>query len=231
MHEPFKIDWANIDAARFACENWHYSKCLPTGKLIKIGVWEYGQFVGVIIFSRGATPNIGKPFGLEQTEICELTRIAMTNHKTPVSKCISIAIRFLKKQCPGVRAIVSYADMDQQHHGGIYQASNWKYFGVSNPNSRDGFMIGSKKVHPRSIGAKGGIQSLDWVRRNMDANATIHISTGKHKYLYFFDKQLERQFKHLVRPYPKRGGSTDVGAGSFHDPGDGSIPIPPLQLP
>jgi hypothetical protein len=27
-----KIDWASHEAAKYACENWHYSKCLPAGK-------------------------------------------------------------------------------------------------------------------------------------------------------------------------------------------------------
>ena len=41
-----KIDWASHEAAKFACVNWHYSKCLPIGKLVKVGVWEDSKYIG-----------------------------------------------------------------------------------------------------------------------------------------------------------------------------------------
>ncbi|WP_459208945.1 Mom family adenine methylcarbamoylation protein [Bacillus haynesii] len=53
-----KIAWATHKAAKFACENFHYSKCLLAGKLVKIGTWEDGKFIGVVIFSRGANGRI-----------------------------------------------------------------------------------------------------------------------------------------------------------------------------
>lgn len=42
-----------------------------------LGCWEDGRFIGVAIFSRCTNRNMGGPFGLETTEICELTRIAL----------------------------------------------------------------------------------------------------------------------------------------------------------
>ena len=87
MPKPtLKIDWATHEAAKYACEKWHYSRSVPVPPLVKIGVWENEKFVGVVIFSRGATPSLLRPFGLKQTEGCELTRIALTKHVTPVSR-------------------------------------------------------------------------------------------------------------------------------------------------
>ena len=71
-----KLDWASYEAAKHACAHWHYSKAMPATKLVKIGVWEYGKFIGVVIFSRGAAPHLGDPC-LPQTDICELTRVAL----------------------------------------------------------------------------------------------------------------------------------------------------------
>ena len=73
-----KIDWATHEAAKYACENWHYSKSIPVPPLVKIGVWENSKFIGVLIFSRGASSNLLKPYGLDQTEGCELTRVSLT---------------------------------------------------------------------------------------------------------------------------------------------------------
>jgi hypothetical protein len=76
MKPVLKIDWATHAAAKHAVENWHYSESMPAGKLIKVGAWENGRFVGVVIFGRGANNNIGKPYGLDQMAACELVRIA-----------------------------------------------------------------------------------------------------------------------------------------------------------
>lgn len=83
-------------------------------------MWENDVFIGVVLFGQGATPEIGSPYGLKGTEICELTRIALNKHKTPVSRIISIALRFLRSHCPGIKMVVSFADGGQNHHGGIY---------------------------------------------------------------------------------------------------------------
>jgi len=91
-----RIDWATHEAAKYACVNWHYSKCLPVGKLVKVGAWENDKFIGVVVFGRGANKSLGEPYGCSQLECCELVRIAMTDHITPVSKIMMIAIKFLK---------------------------------------------------------------------------------------------------------------------------------------
>jgi len=120
-----RIDWATHQAAKYACENWHYSKSVPVPPLVKIGVWEREKFVGVVIFSRGASSNLMSPYGLRQSEGCELTRIALTKHDAPVSRIVRLAIQFLKRNSPELRLIVSFADPQYGHHGGVYQAGNW----------------------------------------------------------------------------------------------------------
>jgi hypothetical protein len=207
-----RVDWASHEAAKYACEHWHYSRCLPAGKSVKVGVWENNKFIGVILFSRGANPHIASPYQLTQCEVCELTRIALCAHNTPVSRVLSFAIKLLKRFSPGVRLVVSYADKDQNHHGGIYQATNWIYTGLQNPESRGAFIVKGKKVHPRSIGAKHGIQSLDWIRKNLDPNAKEYITQGKHKYLMPLDDKIRAKFHALAQPYPKRAKQATTGS-------------------
>ena len=45
-----KLDYASYEATKYACVNFHYSKTVPAGKLIKIGVWEHGKFIGVVLY-------------------------------------------------------------------------------------------------------------------------------------------------------------------------------------
>lgn len=199
-----KIDWASFEAAKYACENWHYSKVIPVGKLVKVGAWENEKFIGCVIFGRGANNNMLKPFGLMADEGCELVRIALKKHETPVSKILSLSLKFLKKQSSELRLVVSYADADQGHHGGIYQATNWIYDGLKNANTMGAFIINGKKTHRKSVHSKGIKQTIVAVQKHLDPNASIFYTKGKHKFLMPLDKEMHDKIKMLAKPYPKR---------------------------
>jgi len=196
-----RIDWATHEAAKYACVNWHYSGCLPAGKLVKVGAWENGKFIGVVLFGRGATPNLGRPYNLGQDECVELVRIALTKHDSPVSRIASLAMKFLSRSNPKLRLIVSFADQSQGHHGGIYQAGNWVYNGQGDPAKF--YMIRGKLTHPRSIGAKGLVQNIHGARQ-IDPNAAVVDVPGKHRYLMPLDADMRERILPLAKPYPKR---------------------------
>lgn len=154
-----KLDWATHEAAKYAVEHWHYSQRMPKNKLAKIGVWEGGTFIGCIIYGVGATANIAKPYGLKNTEVCELVRVALSSHKSPVSRIVKISLLMLKRTFSGLRIVVSYADSSQNHHGGIYQAGNWIYTGKISGDVE--ILIGGRWYHRRgafdAIGTSSGI--------------------------------------------------------------------------
>lgn len=196
MSVDLKVDFCSHEAAKYAVEHWHYSKRMPAGKLVKIGAWEGDRYVGCVIFGRGATFDIGSPYGLAQTACVELVRIALTLHTSKVSQIGSAAIKMLKENSPGVRLIVSYADPEQGHNGGIYQAMNWIYVGFG---KGDYFVkLHGEWIHRRSahaaIGTSRGLERKSYM--------------GRHKYLYPLDRAMRRQIEPLAKPYPKRA---DVG--------------------
>lgn len=59
-------------------------------------------------------------------------------------------------------------------------------------------------MHCRVPHALGGKNSLEWVKNNLDENATEFISKGKHKYIFVFDKRLRKQWLKQHQPYPKK---------------------------
>lgn len=212
-----KIDWATYEAAKHAVLNWHYSQAMPGGKLVKVGAWENGKFIGVVLFGKGANCNLGRPFKLTQIEACELVRIALRDHITPVSKIVAIAIRFLKKQNPGLRLIISYADPIQGHHGGIYQAGNWIYQGKSRPAIK--IWHKGKWAHGKTV-YNTGVDQVNLPKKMIE---------GKHAYLMPLDKAMRKQILPLSKPYPKRA-SSDTGDTPDHQSGKGgSIPTDALQ--
>jgi len=188
-----RVAWVDRKAAAAAVCRWHYSRSLPTAKLVCIGTWEDDRFIGVVIFSRGANCHIGCPYGLEQTEICELTRIALNQHQTPVSRILRFALKHLREVCPGLRLVVSYADADQGHHGGIYQATNWIYTGKVGAGTRTGFLVHGRKLHPKTVHSRGVQQTLAAVRAHLDPGATEVKGQGKHKYLMPLDPGMRKR--------------------------------------
>ena len=188
-------------AARHAVMRWHYSRTMPAGKLVKLGVFEDEVFIGVVIFSRGANPRIAQPYGLDQTAACELTRVALTAHTHPVSEILALALRELKRICPGVRVVISYADTTHGHHGGIYQAGNWIYTGDI---TKDRIIVHGRHVHPRTVyGQNPGVEGLlAHLRATVDPRAEILPGCPKRRYVYPLDRAIRRQVVKLARPYP-----------------------------
>ena len=223
-----RLDWCSHAAAKYAVEHWHYSQSLPAGKLAKIGVWESGRFIGCVLFGRGAAIHIGSPFGLRQTEVCELVRVALNEHIWPVSRILSIAVRLLRQSMTGLRLIVSFADSNQGHHGGIYQASGWLFLGESRGRA---IRVNGELVHPKTCHSRYGYggQSIPWLRANVDPLAENVMMPPKLKYVMPLDHDMRRQIEPLAKPYPKRAGSVDSDAAAAHAAEGGAKPTPALH--
>ena len=217
-----KIDWCTHQAAKYACENWHYSKSIPKSKLVKIGVWENDIFKGVLIYSYGATPDLVKPYGCTMQEGCELTRIALRDHETPVSRILSISFIFLKKHCPNLKMIVSFADPNQGHYGGIYQATNWIYSGKSSGC----FFYKHKKTgriyHPRNVSMNLNLSG----KTIRPSECNKFWQEGKHRYLMPLTKEMTQKLLKIKKTYPKKCvQSNDSVAIKSHLIEDGASPI------
>lgn len=228
-----RLDWCSVEAARYAVEHWHYSRCLPMPPWVRIGVWEAGAFVGVVLFSRGAALNLVRAYGLQQTEGCELTRIALTTHRTPVSRIIAIAVRMMHKQNPGLRLVVSFADTAQGHHGGVYQGAGWTYAGktAESPDWIDDRT--GKHYHPRVVAPSGFVKQFGIVQRSRSTEGLRRaIAPGKHRYLFALDDAMRAQVARLAQAYPKRGRSAENGTAATSRKGrcDSDPPAPPSEV-
>ena len=230
-----KLDWCSHDAARHAVMRWHYSRAMPAAKLVRIGVWEDKRFAGVILYGSGANRHIARPYGLKSTEVCELVRVALApGREHPTSKCLAISLRMVKRQSPGLKLIVSYADTKEGHLGTIYQATNWIYLGGS---TQPYLKIKGQIVHPRTVYewyGKGG-QKIEWLRANVDPNAERIAMKPKLKYVYVFDKALRAELARQAKPYLKddlkepRAGSIAGDALTDQVREGGSIPTSALH--
>jgi len=167
---------------------------MPKSKLVKIEVWENNKFIGCIIFGSGANNNMLKPYGLSMQQGCELVRVALSTHKSPVTKIISIAIRLLKQNFPKLRLIISYADQRQNHLGIIYQAGNWIYTGSL--KSTDEYFIDGKWWHQRTVNSSFG--SYKNVKYSGKRDGGYRF-----RYLFPLDNEMRLKIEPLRKPYPK----------------------------
>lgn len=190
--------------ATYAVEHWHYSGTLPVPPRVMFGVWEHGKFIGVVIYSRGTSSDIGTAYGLTQEQVCELTRVALNKHDAPVSQIVAESIRLLKERAPRLRLIVSFADPAEGHHGGIYQAGNWIHSGSSSP-SPVYYDKAGRKWHSRQVNSKGYVTQFG-VRRRVPKTADLRkvMMPGKYRYLMPLDRAMRRQIEKLRQAPPKK---------------------------
>ena len=195
MSSSLRLDWCSYEAAKYAVLHWHYSKAMPASSLVKIGVWEDGRFVGAIVFGRGATAHLWTQFGMTKDQGCELVRIAMRDHEKPVSQCVAIALRMLRRKCPDLWAVMSFADPNEGHLGRIYQAGNWIYTGRG---AGDRFPVIRGKVrHPRTLS--------EMVRRGTVPSRDVFPTVwrpGKFRYVYPLTRRARAVFERYRQPYP-----------------------------
>ena len=195
--------------------------------MIRIGVWEGGVFIGAILFSQGNNLHIGEKYGLGLFDVCELTRVALAKHSAPVSRIVSIAIKFLVKKSPGIKLIVSYADPEHGHNGAIYQAMNWVYIGLSTPSLV--YELNGKRIHSR-VANPHNVQFGRACKRPHGIEQATKVKTApKYKYLFPLNDHVRASVEKLRKPYPKRAGSETVDTSGDQPEKGGSIPTPALQ--
>lgn len=201
--EGLWLDWCSYEAAKYAVEHWHYSGTMPKSKLARIGVWEDGDFVGTVVFGIGANGQLGQPYGLRKSQCCELVRVALRGHITPVSRILAIALRMLRQSFTDLRLVVSFADPEHGHVGGIYQAGNWVYAGRS--MASDEYWVNGKRWHGRSLrhGKPAHLTTAQYAKA-LDPNYRRVKGSSKHRYLMPLDDAMRKQIEPLRQPYPKR---------------------------
>lgn len=199
------VDWCSHQAAKYACQHWHYSESIPIGRLVKLGVWEDGAFIGCVIFGDGLLGRTKSYCGIDKMQVAECVRIALDTHIAPVSKILSIGMRKLRELSPNLRLLVSFADLHMNHHGGIYQATNWIYTGLTEPTGLYKHKRTGKIYHQKNVTASGWTTKFGRHYRCAKPDEVVLVrSSRKHRYLYPLDRAMRRRIQPLAKPYPKR---------------------------
>ena len=125
----------------------------------------------------------------------------------------------LKHEMPGIRLLVSYADLNQGHEGKIYQASNWIYVGTTGHEA--GIMLNGRLTHRRTINSKYGTSDIDWLRKRIDSSACRFEGKPKFKYLLPLDDEIAERVQCLSKSYPTKYATSETSDTPGHQPGEG----------
>lgn len=203
---------ASYKAIKYSCLKYHYARSVPVN-VFGYAVFENNEFCGCIVYGPGANNNIGKQFKLKQGQICELVRVALNGKQSVTSKALAISLKLLQKDAPLCKLVVSYADIDQEHEGIIYQATNWLYIGKSMVNKHNkSWVIKGKRIHGKTISDKCKRHGLSKTEQNIKkvfktSDIRKYITKGKIKYVYPLDKNVLTYCKKISKPYSEINAS------------------------
>ncbi len=185
----------------------HYS-----GKVVPNSTLHFGCFLdkrlhGVMSFG----PSINKKGTINLVEgtswngFIELNRMAFDEFlpKYSESRCISIAMKLIKKNAPHIKWVISFADGTQCGDGTIYRASGFKLVGIAENTAL--------RINPETKKPMHVIQAhhlkMSSEFRNWKAYEGYQL-----KYIYFIDKNM---ISNLTKPIIPFSEIDKIGAGMY----------------
>lgn len=198
-------------------KTYHYSNILPRLNKHFIGFYLDNKLVGVVTLGWGTRPlhTIRKIFpSLETKDYYEIGRMCMTEDmpRNSESQMLSQLIKYIKKECPEIKVLFTWADGMVGKPGYVYQAANFWYLGYI---WTDMYMKDGIKLHPRqtkqffSKGKDDKRLSCRPTLEQMNKLGISHFKGKQFKYLFFTcNKKTQRELKEeclepLNREYPK----------------------------
>ena len=136
-NNKYFVDQVNSSKANQFTAYYHYSGVGFNKAILNLGVFnkETQQLVGVLQWGCSYQERIRldryvkEP--IDKNEYLELNRFCMADSegKNSESQAIGLGIKWIKRNRPDIRLLVSYAGRKEGNYGYIYQATNWEYLG------------------------------------------------------------------------------------------------------
>lgn len=163
MGEVRELRGEDRERAKDTIRRNHYTRSVPSGKS------HYLQFRdAIVVWSIPANKNIAKFLLGWPGNVWELARLwAPDGHdRNLLTQAISSAVRVITR-LENPDALVSYADPNAGHNGGVYRAASWIYHGKSDEvrtyRAPDGTTIARRAFHSGSRGLrKSEIEALGY---------------------------------------------------------------------
>lgn len=177
----------------------HYSGKVVPNSTLHFGAFLDNKLHGVMSFG----PSINKKGTInlvEETDwngFLELNRMAFDDYlpSNSESRCISIALKLIKKNAPQIKWIISFADGCQCGDGTIYRASGFKLVGIAENTAI--------RINPKTGEKVHIIQAHHLKISSHEFRSWQPIKGNMLKYIYFIDKNKEKDLTVPVIPFSK----------------------------
>jgi hypothetical protein len=177
----------------------HYAKRIPPIQYA-FGLFdEYNIVQGIITYSTPVSSNLRGIFN-DEFKLIELNRLVINEGLE--KNCLSFFVSQSLKMLPSPLAIVSYADTSQNHHGYIYQATNFIYTGLS-AKRKDWKVKGLEHLHGATIAdmSRGQKNRGEWMRNKYGDAFYLEDRPRKHRYFMFLGNKKQKKMMKEILPY------------------------------
>lgn len=197
-------------------KKYHYSGKVTQNSQLNFGIFKDGLLVGAAQFGPSIDKRrMGQSLGIGMNESLELNRLAISDvcGKNAESRVLGYCIRFIKKNYPHIRCIISFADACQCGDGTIYRASGFKLESFKRNTSLLEIPVDVipiiKKYFPKYKGGVIADKTLNDIVDSSGKQITSHIKKlgakplvgFQMRYIYYIDKNLEKKHKNV--PFDK----------------------------
>lgn len=176
----------------------HYTHSVPSGKS-----WYFEFETAIVCFAIPPNPFISKYLVGEPNKVLELSRLwAPDGHASDLlTRAISYAIGQLRNKARHIDALVSYADPNVGHQGGVYKAASWVPIGVSEESryyvDAAGQVVARRKFHSGGTHLrKAEIEALGYIEKKMP---------GKVRFAKGLTKQARKRIEKLRKGDRRHG--------------------------
>lgn len=177
----------------------HYSGKVVPNSTLHFGAFLDNKLHGVMSFG----PSINKKGTINLVEgtdwngFLELNRMAFDDYlpSNSESRCISIALKLIKKNAPQIKWIISFADGCQCGDGTIYRASGFKLVGIAENTAI--------RINPKTGEKVHIIQAHHLKISSHEFRSWQPIKGNMLKYIYFIDKTKEKDLTVPIIPFSK----------------------------
>lgn len=186
----------------------HYSGKVVQNSQLHFGCFLNGILGGVMSFgpsiNKKGTINLVK--GTGWNDFLELNRMAFSDllPRNAESRCISIAMKLIKKHYPNIKWIISFADGCQCGDGTIYRASGFILVGIAENTAL--------RINPKTKELIHIIQAHHLKISSKEFNSWEAIKGYMLKYIYFIDKSKEKDLTVPILPFSK---IAEMGASMY----------------
>ena len=177
----------------------HYAKRIPPIEYA-FGLFnETNLMQGIVTYSTPVSSNLRGIFN-DQFKLMELNRLVINEGLE--KNCLSFLVSQSLKMLPTPLVIISYADTSQNHHGYIYQATNFIYTGLSAKRT-DWKVKGLEHLHGATIAdlSRGKENRAEWMREKYGDDFYLEDRPRKHRYFMFLGNKKELKRMKEILPY------------------------------